>query len=103
MVRAQTVIDPLVREVDDLRLEPLYRVLIHNDPVTPFDYVIRILQQIFHLSEEIADHVAWTAHHEDVAVVIIRPRAEADKLMQTARERARMDGYPLTFSLEPVE
>jgi ATP-dependent Clp protease adaptor protein ClpS len=103
MATAETLIEPVVREIDDLRLEPLYRVLIHNDPVTPFDYVIRILQQIFHLSEEIADHVAWTAHNEEVAVVIIRPHAEADKLMQTARERARLDGYPLTFSVEPVE
>jgi ATP-dependent Clp protease adaptor protein ClpS len=97
----QTVIDPVVDEADDLRLEPLYRVLIHNDDVTPYDYVVRILQRVFLLSEELADHVAWTAHHEEVAVVVVRPRPEAEKLIMVARGKARLDGYPLTFTMEP--
>jgi ATP-dependent Clp protease adaptor protein ClpS len=114
-VSAETVLDPPVREVDELdeeigeeigeeiANEPLYQVLIHNDNVTPYDYVIRILQRIFLLSEELAEHVAWTAHHEEVAVVVIRPKAEAQKLITVARAQARMDGYPLTFSLERVD
>ena len=97
------VIEPTIRENDDVELEPPYLVLIHNDDVTPFDYVIRLLQEIFLLSDEMADHIAWTAHHEEVAVVVVRPRAEADKLITVARAHARMDGYPLTFSMEPAE
>lgn len=80
---------------------PLYKVLIHNDDVTPLDYVIRILQRIFMLSHELAEHVAETAHNEEVAIVVIRPRTEAEKLVGAARLQARADGYPLTFSLEP--
>lgn len=97
---AQTVVEPIEREAEDLRLEPLYRVLIHNDDVTPYEYVVRILQRVFLLSEEMADHVAWTAHHEGVAVVVIRPRPEAEKLIKVARAAARLDGYPLTFTME---
>jgi ATP-dependent Clp protease adaptor protein ClpS len=82
---------------------PLYKVLIHNDDVTPLDYVIRILQRIFMLSQELAEHVAETAHNEEVAIVVIRPRTEAEKLVGAARLQARADGYPLTFSLEPDE
>jgi ATP-dependent Clp protease adaptor protein ClpS len=98
--QVQTVVEPVIRDEDDVRLEPLYHVLIHNDDVTPYDYVVRILQRIFMLSEEIADHVAWTAHHEGVAIVVIRPRSEALKLIQVARTQARLDGYPLFFSME---
>lgn len=97
------VIAPTVREDDDIELEPPYMVLIHNDDVTPYDYVVGLLQEIFLLSEEMADHVAWTAHHEGLAVVVVRPRPEADKLITAARGRARIDGYPLTFSMEPAE
>lgn len=97
------VIDPSIGEADDLRLEPLYRVLIHNDDVTPYDYVVRILERIFLLSEELADHIAWTAHHEEIAVVVVRPRPEAEKLTTIAHAHARLDGFPLTFSLEPNE
>jgi ATP-dependent Clp protease adaptor protein ClpS len=101
---AQTVVDPvkepIEREEEDLRLEPPYRVLIHNDDVTPYDYVVRLLQHIFLLSEEMADHIAWTAHHEGLAVVVVRPRPEAEKLTKVARARAQLDGYPLTFTME---
>jgi ATP-dependent Clp protease adaptor protein ClpS len=81
--------------------EPRWLVLVHNDEVTPFDYVMRILTSIFLLSEELAEHVAQTAHSEGVAVVVIRPRTEAERLVKVARARARIDGYPLTFSMEP--
>lgn len=82
---------------------PLYKVLIHNDDVTPLDYVIRILKRIFMLSQELAEHIAETAHDEDVAIVVIRPRTEAEKLVGAARLQARADGFPLTFSMEPDE
>lgn len=87
---------------EDPRRESPYRVLIHNDDVTPYEYVVRILQRIFLLSEELAEHVAWTAHHEEVAVVVVRPRSEAEKLVKVASAHARADGYPLAFTLERV-
>ncbi len=104
--------DPIVRDDEevradthtdlrtDIREEPLYRILIHNDDVTPLDYVIRILKRVFMLSQELAEHVAETAHEDGVAIVIIRPRPEAEKLIGIARSHARADGYPLTFSME---
>ena len=109
MALADTLLEPIVRDDlredlrddDDVRTEPLYRILIHNDDVTPFDYVIRVLKRIFMLSQELAEHVAETAHEQEVAIVIIRPRPEAEKLIGIARTQARADGYPLTFSLEP--
>jgi len=77
----------------------LSTVLLHNDEVTPYDYVINILGDLFMLSEEMADHIAWTAHHKGMAVVVVCPRVEAEKLINVARGRARTNGYPLTFTL----
>ena len=105
MALAEPLLEPIVRDDlrddDDVRTEPLYRILIHNDDVTPFDYVIRVLKRIFMLSQELAEHVAETAHEQGVAIVMIRPRPEAEKLIGIARTQARADGYPLTFSMEP--
>jgi ATP-dependent Clp protease adaptor protein ClpS len=81
-------------------LEPLYRVLVHNDDVTPYDYVIAVLRTIFDLSHELAEHVTWVAHSTGVAYVLTRPRSEAERLVNKAHVAARLDGYPLTFSLE---
>ncbi|MEZ4726666.1 MAG: ATP-dependent Clp protease adaptor ClpS [Caldilineaceae bacterium] len=101
MALADTLLEPIVRDDKDIREEPLYRILIHNDDVTPFDYVIRMLKRVFMLSQELAEHIAETAHHDGVAIVMIRPRPEAEKLIGIARTQARADGYPLTFSMEP--
>jgi ATP-dependent Clp protease adaptor protein ClpS len=81
-------------------LDDLYCVVLHNDDVTPFDYVIYTLGSVFMLSEEIADHIAWTAHTKGAAVVVMRPRNEAEKLVKVACTRAKLDGFPLTFTLE---
>lgn len=82
-------------------LEPRYLILVHNDDVTPYEYVLSILGRVFLLSEELAEHVAWTAHNEGTAIVIVRPREEAKRLIAVAHSKARMDGYPLHFTMEP--
>jgi ATP-dependent Clp protease adaptor protein ClpS len=102
----QTIAQPDVQELDreraELSRDDLCSVVIHNDDVTPYEYVIRLLGHVFMLSEELADHVAWTAHTQGRAVVIVRPQPEARKLVSAAHTSARLDGYPLAFSLEPV-
>jgi len=84
-------------------LEPPCCVLIHNDDVTPYDYVIALLMAIFELSDELAEHIAWVAHTRGTARVVTRPRREAEQLVQQAHAAARLDGYPLTFSLESTK
>ena len=42
---------------EDERLEPLWRVIIHNDNVTPYDFVIDILLRIFGLDRPKAELV----------------------------------------------
>jgi ATP-dependent Clp protease adaptor protein ClpS len=83
--------------------EQPYRVLIHNDDVTTFDFVIRMLQSVFKLSREIAEHIALVTHHQDIALVCVRPRSEAEKLVGQGIFAARIEGFPLMLSCEPEE
>ena len=94
-------VDSHVRSESEL--ESLFRVLIHNDDVTPYDYVIQVLGTIFNLSHEMAEHITWVAHTEGIAPVVTRPRSEAERLVSKAHAAARLDGFPLTFSLEPED
>ncbi len=84
-------------------LEPLWLVLIHNDDVTPFDFVIGVLMAVFDLSQELADHIAYVAHTRGVARVVSRPRQVAERLARKGHALARLNDFPLTFSLEPDE
>jgi ATP-dependent Clp protease adaptor protein ClpS len=86
-----------------LALEPPWRVIIHNDDVTTFDFVINVLTSIFKLSSEIAEHVALIAHTTGRAHVVTRPKREAETLVAKAHFAARMEDFPLMFTLEPAE
>lgn len=81
--------------------EPPYKVLIHNDDVTPYDFVVAILIRIFALTPVIAEHVTYLAHHNGMALVAVLPKTEAERRVGKAHFAARLEGFPLTFSLEP--
>lgn len=82
-------------------LEPPYRVLIHNDDVTPFDFVIMILVRIFEITPVFAEHITYLAHTKGVALVTVLPKTEAERRVGKAHFAARLEGFPLTFTIEP--
>lgn len=88
-------------EEADTELDPLYRVIIHNDPVTPMDFVVEVLKVIFFLANDRAAEIMLAAHIKGSAYVQTLPRTEAEKRIQRAHHAAGMEGYPLHFSTEP--
>lgn len=87
--------------LDETELERPYRVIIHNDPVTTFEFVISILIEVFELSAYRAEQVAYTAHTQGNAYVATLPLAEAKNRVFKAQFAARRYGFPLTFTIEP--
>ena len=81
--------------------EPMFRVIIHNDDVTPMDFVVHVLCNIFMLLPPDAVEVMYTAHFHGEAVVQILPKSEAEKRINKAHFAAGLEGYPLHFSMEP--
>jgi len=81
--------------------EPLYRVIIHNDDVTPMDFVVYVLMRIFLLDAPDAVEVMYQAHTRGAAYVQTLPKSEAEKRINSAHFAAGLEGYPLHFSLEP--
>jgi len=82
-------------------LEPLYRVIIHNDNVTPMDFVVHILKNYFYLSNQKAADIMFTAHIYGTAYVQTLSKSEAEKRIDKAHAEAGHSGYPLQFSMEP--
>lgn len=83
--------------------EPPYKVLIHNDQVTPYEFVVTILIRIFQLTPMIAEHITYLAHTKGVALVTVLPKSEAQRRVGKAHFAARLEGFPLTFTIEPEE
>ncbi len=85
----------------ETKLEPLYQVIIHNDPVTPMDFVVHILKTRFYLSNDKAAEIMFTAHIYNSAYVQTLAKSEAEKRLQYAHAEAHNAGYPLKFTMEP--
>ena len=100
-MRPQTTPDREITPDQKTELEPLYRVIIHNDDVTPMDFVTHILVTIFLIGYPEAVEIMLGAHNQGMAVVQILPKAEAEKRINKAHFAAGLEGYPLHFSMEP--
>lgn len=100
MPAEQTVLKPDVDSVPETRLAPLYRVLIHNDDITPMDFVVRVLGDIFRLDLIRSTQVMLVAHFKGVAHVVTEPLERAEFHVDQARSLSRARQYPLTFTIE---
>ena len=87
--------------VQETELESLWRVLIHNDDVTPMDFVVDILTNLFYVDGPRAIDIMLTAHTSGLAYVTTLPKSEAEKRVGKAHFAASLEGFPLRFSLEP--
>lgn len=85
----------------ETELEPLFRVIIHNDDVTPMDFVVQILTSIFFLGQPHALEVMLIAHYRGMAYVQTLSKTEAEKRIHKAHFATGLEGYPLHFSMEP--
>jgi len=92
-----------LEEEQETAEEPPWKVLIHNDEVTPYNFVVAILIRIFELTPIIAEHVTYLAHTKGIALVAVLPKSVAERRVGKAHFAARLEGFPLTFTLEPEE
>lgn len=87
----------------DTRLEPPYKVIIHNDDVTTFEFVITILQTIFGQNVMTAEQTAYRTHTMGNAYVGTYPKTEAETKVNKAHFAAQLEGFPLRLTIEPEE
>ena len=85
------------------RHAPLYRVLIHNDDVTPMDFVVTILRSIFQKPEPAAIAITLTAHQIGIAHVTTLPLEQAEFRVDQAHSLARARKLPLKLTYEPED
>jgi len=100
-LQAVPEIEIIEGQEEETELEPLYKVIIHNDDVTPMDFVVNILKTIFYLSNPRAEEIMFAAHFSGMAYVQTLAKSEAEKRINKAHFAAGLEGYPLHFTMEP--
>ena len=90
--------------VSDVKVqEPsLYRVLMHNDDYTPMDFVIDVLQSVFHHKETHAKKIMLEVHNNGIAVCGVYSYDIAETKLNVVTNLATSQEFPLRCSLERV-
>ena len=82
---------------------PLYKVILLNDDYTPREFVVKVLEAVFRMSESPAHAVMMTAHRRGACVIAVYTRDVAETKAKEATELGKSQGYPLYFTTEPEE
>lgn len=77
-----------------------WKVIFKNDNITPINFVVHILEEVFQLSNEKAVLFTLEVHHKGKAIVGVYYKSIAEMRQQTALEMAKKAGYPLQIELE---
>ena len=97
--RSTEIIDQPEQEV---KLPPLFRVLLHNDDYTTMEFVIQVLESIFLMHPAGAYRVMMQVHGRGRGVCGVYPHEIAETKVGLVYGLARERGFPLMASLEEV-
>jgi len=86
-----------------LKRPRMYRVLIHNDDYTPMEFVVRLLQVVFHRNEAEATTIMLHIHNNGVGVAGVYTHEIAETKVAQVHMLARQQDCPLVASMEPEE
>ncbi len=74
---------------------PLYEVILLNDDYTTMDFVVGVLKEFFHKSEQEAQRLMLAIHELGEAVCAICPREIAETRVEQVIGHARAHNFPL--------
>lgn len=84
----------------ELKLAPMYKVIMHNDDKTPMDFVIAVLCQIFDHDIYDARDLMLQVHNEGYGVAGVYTSEVAEDKKERCSHAATKAGYPFKVSVE---
>lgn len=100
---ADTDVIERTKEIVQIREPSMYKVILHNDDSTTFDFVIMVLMKIFHKSGDEAVEITKAIHEAGQGI------AGSPYTKEIAEEKAhetvlysRANNYPLTATFEEL-
>ena len=83
-------------------LAPRWKVLLLNDNVTTFEFVIWLLMTLFHKPRGEAQELTWEIHESGSALITVTSLERAELYVEQVRSLARPRGFPLAAEIEPA-
>ena len=89
------------RTEQELQKPRMWRVLLHNDDYTTQDFVVWILESIFHKPRGEAFTIMMSVHRSGMGVAGVYTHDVAETKVKTTRQLAEEHEFPLLVTMEP--
>jgi ATP-dependent Clp protease adaptor protein ClpS len=97
----QTGGEVLERTRQETKKPELFRVLLLNDDYTTMDFVIEILESVFHKGPADAYRIMMAVHTQGQGLCGVYTFEVAETKVATVVDLARGNGFPLRATMEP--
>jgi ATP-dependent Clp protease adaptor protein ClpS len=93
----------LTESRSEQKLQPprLWRVLLHNDDYTTQDFVVWVLETIFHKARGEAFSIMMSVHQSGMGLAGIYTRDVAETKVKATKQLAEQHEFPLLVTMEP--
>jgi ATP-dependent Clp protease adaptor protein ClpS len=89
-----------VKESQEIKSPPLYKVFLLNDDYTTMDFVINILEEVFHKSPVESAQIMLHVHKNGRALAGVYIRDIAETKTAKVQKLSLQKGFPLKCSME---
>jgi ATP-dependent Clp protease adaptor protein ClpS len=97
----QTGDQVLERTRQETKKPDMFKVLLLNDDYTTMDFVIEVLEEVFHKSPAEAYRIMMAVHTQGKGLCGVYPHEVAETKVASVVDRARSNGFPLLAAMEP--
>jgi ATP-dependent Clp protease adaptor protein ClpS len=97
--REATLAEPEVER--KLERPRMWRVLLHNDDYTTQEFVVWVLETIFHKPRGEAFAIMMSVHRSGMGVAGVYTHDVAETKLKTTRQMAEQHEFPLLVTMEP--
>ena len=91
---------PVAKSEEKTEEPSLFKVLLHNDDYTTMEFVVWVLQSVFHMAEEQAIQIMLNVHVRGIGVAGVYTYEVAEMKVDKTTTLAREHEFPLLCTLE---
>ena len=80
-----------------------FAVILHNDDFTPMEFVVYVLQEVFHHPFDRAEQIMLAVHKEGMGIAGVYRLEIAEQKAYDTAEEAKENQYPLKITIEEIQ
>jgi len=92
----------LTDEKTKVKEPPLYKVIMHNDDYSSMEFVVLLLEKVFHKSTAEATRIMLNIHQQGLGIAGVYLKEIAETKVAIVHDLAQKNEYPLKCSIEKV-